>query len=200
MIGGSEEEPGSVITHRLRQSLTPLELWLYSLDSLSFYLAQTFAADLGDDTYDSWGLEDFVAHGLELAVRYDSFNRGAIAHWVRQEVWKRKRRQQRYSLRSDLPSPAIPPVEWLSCRLPDEVREWVEYHVPPTVAEGLVLVSEQGWTVNEVCASLGVEPSMFNRSLRYLRKLVKEDHGNGQENHQDQDDRDAHVSPGADPG
>lgn len=169
------DDGSPVITPRLRAVLSPLELMLYSSGSLAVFLVHRLYPDIHDTLIDSWSLDDFVAYGLEKAVQHDTLNKPAVLHWTRQELWKRTKRQKRYFLVKDLwIEESIAPEE-VPEELPAEVIQWLELNLPPDVTEGLVLVAEQDWTLDEVCEKLGLDITVLSRSLRRLRALIKEE-------------------------
>lgn len=181
---GPRHEDGSpVITHRLLQKLTPREIMMYSADGLSAFLVHRLWPDVQDSLIDSWSLDDFVAYGLEKAVQHDTDNRGAVLHWVRQELWKRTKKQQRYFLSGGVPTQLEAAPEEIPDGLPAEVIEWLEINLPEDVTQALVLIAEQDWTLDQVCDTLGLDMTMMGRSLKRLRALIKEEN-RGESNHE----------------
>lgn len=148
---------------------------LYSADGLSVFLAHRLWPEIRDDLIDSWSLDDFVAYGLEKAVQHDTDNKGAVLHWVRQELWKRTKKQQRYFLVKDLWAEDMVAPEEIPDGLPSEVIEWLEINLPEDVTQALVLIAEQDWTLDQVCDTLGLDMTIFSRSLKRLRALIKEE-------------------------
>lgn len=165
-----------VVTTRLWNRLTPLERLLYSDNPLIGYLVLKLYPDIGNDSYDSWGLDDFVAYGLEQAAMRDWVTYPAVAYWCRREIWKRRKAGDKYKLNGGndwietVDVPETPPTH-----LASEVIDWLELNLPAEIAEGLVLVAEQDLTFSEVCGMLDLDMNVASRSLRRLRQLIREE-------------------------
>jgi hypothetical protein len=81
-----------VVTPRLYAKLTPLEIDLYSGDSLRAHLAKRVAYRTNGEPIDGWAPEDFVSFGLIEASKYGWYTRSAVVTWVHRKIDSVRRR------------------------------------------------------------------------------------------------------------
>ena len=167
---------GPVITSRLWDKLTDLEKLIYTAEPLTVWLSTVLYSEVGDETIDGWNLEDFVQYGLMWAASYSEVTSpGAVLRWCRQELWRRRKRQRRYTLTAEPMSSDIEYVQPSADRLPPHVRRWLDQNGEPDVVDALVWMAEQGYSAPQVAELFDIPQHRVYDALRKLRNRMNED-------------------------
>jgi DNA-directed RNA polymerase specialized sigma24 family protein len=164
-----------VVTPRLYAKLTPLEIDLYSGDSLRAHLAKRVAYRTNGEPIDGWAPEDFVSFGLIEASKYGWYTRSAVVTWVHRKIDSVRRRADARHVEPLYPEGAEPIIDleegvYMPTVLPDDLREWVEDRLSDRMARSVLLFAERGLTPTEAAGTVGINVRTFYEALTALRK------------------------------
>lgn len=172
----------AVVTARLWPKLSPVEQAIWSGDDLRAQLALRAFWITGGDLVDGWDAGDFASYGLEESVRRSTGNRGALSHWLTQEISRRRKRADKVKMdplwvEDDTGNIILtadgPAEDFVPAGLPSHTRDWLDQHLSPRAALAVRLHIEQGLTQAEAATAAGLDRKTVQRAYETLRNSLR---------------------------